>query len=313
MVERLLSASEMLNPEVVRQLATEVRQQGDVPRAVADYSLPGLIDLYLQKIRFAAQEQGATAIAIRFPHVTIGESTDADEVLRLRVDTEGLDFEEAIRDIAEIAHEAMDERNIWTDLIEWTLSNVAVWIADEIEEEYGTARFAALSDEEFSDAFQDRYLADSNAGNKADKATEALHIYAHELANGFIDSTHDLSISDLGVLLGFPRELLSPAELEAARREAIAKFMDALAAWKRMDRLLAESPSVESRQRRRSNAGRKKEQNQFPRDECNALARKALEMRMPPVVPWREIAARLSVPEKTLRRYVRQLETREGQ
>jgi len=304
----------MLNPEVVRQLATELRQQGDVPRAVADYSLPGLIDLYLQKIRFAVQEQGVTAIAVRFPHVTIGESTDADEVIRLRVDTEGLDFEEAIRDIAEIVHEGMDERNIWTDLIEWTLSNVAVWIADEIEEEYGTARFAALSNEEFSDAFQDRYLADSNAGNKADKATEALHIYAHELANGFIESTHDLSISDLGVLLGFPRELLSPAELEAARREAIAKFTDALAAWERMDRLLAESPSVESRKRRRSNAGRPTGARAYPDEQCDEFARQALELRSTvPHTQWNEIVKQIGLPKKTLDRYIKAFKERNGQ
>lgn len=311
MVERLLSASEMLNPEVVRQLAAEVRQQGDVPRAVASYSLPGLIDLYLQKIRFAAQEQGATAIAVRFPHVTIDESPDADDVMRLRVDTEELDFAEAIRDIAEIVHEGIDERNIWADLIKWTLSNVAVWIADEIEEEYGTARFAALSDEEFSNAFQDRYLADNNAENKADKATEALHIYAHELANGFIESAHNLSISDLGVLLGFPRELLSPAELEAARREAIAKFTDALAAWERMDRLQAESSSVESRKRRRSNAGRKKEQNQFPRDVCDEYARRTIEMKNG-MYTWEAIEEELGPNRKTLEKYVREYLARGG-
>ncbi len=311
MIERLLSTSEMLNPEVMRQLATEVRQQGDVPRAVADYSLPGLTDLYLQKIRFAAQEQGATAIALRFPHVTIDESPGGDDVIRLRVDTEGLDFEEAIRDIAEIVHEGMDERNIWTDLIKWALSNVAVWIADEIEEEYGSARFAALSNEELSDAFKERYLADSNAENKADKATEALHIYAHELANGFIESAHDLSISDLGVLLGFPRELLSPAELEAARREASAKFTDALAAWERMDRLQAESSSVESRKRRRSNAGRKKEQNQFPRDVCDEYARQTIEMQNK-MHTWEEIEEELGPDRKTLQKYVREYRARGG-
>ncbi len=54
--------------------------------------------------------------------------------------------------------------------------------------------------------------------------------------------------------------------------------------------------------------------NQFPPEQCDELARNALDLRAAtPPRPWHEIEAELGVPTKTLRRYIRHLKAREGQ
>ncbi len=60
--------------------------------------------------------------------------------------------------------------------------------------------------------------------------------------------------------------------------------------------------------------GRPPGANQFSREQCDDLAREALNLRAAtPPRPWREIKDELGVPEKTLRRYIRHLKAREGQ
>lgn len=238
----------MLDARFTRQLAKDLREHGAVARAIAGYSIPGLFDLYLEKLLFAAQEQGASTIALRFPHITVSESPDSNNTTRLNVDATELDYETALQNVTASVQEVMEELDLWTDLAEWTMSNMFVWTEDELAEEYGAVQFAALSDEEFTDAFQARWTTDSNF---ADKAAEALRIYAQEIAHLFIEGARGVPSSPLGALLGFPPELASAAELEAGRREVQVKLTEALMAWEKIEQMPSSSPTGHTRPRPR--------------------------------------------------------------
>ncbi len=272
MFDRLEIARDMIDPEFIRQLAENLRGGGGAALVVAGYSIPGLLDLYLEKLLFAAQEQGASAIALRFPHITVSEDTDNDTT-RLHVDAAELDTEKILERVTVSVQEVMDELSLWQPLAEWTMSNLFVWTEDELAEEYGAAQFAMLSDEEFTDAFQARWAADDNI---ADKAAEALDIYAQEISQLFLEGARGVSSSQLGVLLGFPPELLSPAELETARRQVQAKLTEAFTAWEKIEQMQGDSPSVHARPRRR---GRPPESHTYTRAERVEYSDKYLRLR----------------------------------